>query len=70
MQNKGIRQQKDGIGMHFQDLKSRMNTYRENQAQRLTDLTLNSNKAIKELKAKQEARTSRQVKLSGSAFRA
>ncbi len=39
---------------HFQELKGQMNKLREQERERLTKLTLESNAAIKELKRKAE----------------
>lgn len=50
--NKVIKEQKDTIGAHYHELKGRMNRYRDNQAQCLTELTLKSNQCLKELEEK------------------
>merc|ERR1719353_1487595 len=44
--------EKDAIFGHFQDLKGRMNKFREREAQRLQELTINSQAAIKALDEK------------------
>eukprot|EP01137_Pigoraptor_chileana_P035014 Opistho-2@28421 len=48
--NRGLKDEKDAIATHFQELKSRMNSYRDSERGRLTRLTLASNKAMKALK--------------------
>ncbi|KAJ3177286.1 Dynein regulatory complex subunit 2 [Geranomyces variabilis] len=50
--NRALRQEKDAIQSHFQSLKRRMNTFRDRERRKLTELTIVSNKAIKDLKAK------------------
>lgn len=51
--NRVIKEQKETIGAHFHELKGRMNRYRDNQAQSLTELTLKSNEAVKKLDEQQ-----------------
>eukprot|EP01136_Pigoraptor_vietnamica_P024255 Opistho-1_new@77130 len=48
--NRALKDEKDAIATHFQDLKARMNTYRDSERGRLTRLTIASNAAIKALK--------------------
>ena len=52
--NKGLKEEKEAIGHHFQELKSRMNKFREGEAKRLTELTLICTKVTKELSRKKE----------------
>eukprot|EP01135_Chromosphaera_perkinsii_P006115 Nk52_evm2s403 gene=Nk52_evmTU2s403 len=52
--NKGLKEEKEAIGHHFQELKSRMNRFREGESKRLTELTLTCTKVIKELTRKKE----------------
>ena len=42
-----MRAEKDAIFGHFQELKGRMNKFREREAMRLQELTINSQSAIK-----------------------
>jgi len=50
--NRAMKAEKDAIFGHFQDLKGRMNKFREREAQRLQELTINSQAAIKALDEK------------------
>ncbi|KAJ2997075.1 Dynein regulatory complex subunit 2 [Globomyces sp. JEL0801] len=50
--NKALKEEKDAIQVQFQALKKRMNTFREQERQRLTDLTILSNGVIKTLRGK------------------
>ena len=52
--NKQLREERESMLAHFQDLKGQMNRLREIERERLTKLTLESNAAIKELKKKAE----------------
>jgi len=52
--NKQLREEREVMLAHFQELKGQMNRLRENERERLTKLTLESNAAIKELKRKCE----------------
>ena len=45
--NRAMRGEKDAIFGHFQELKGRMNKFREREAMRLQELTINSQSAIK-----------------------
>ena len=47
-------QEREMMLAHFQELKGQMNKLREQERERLTKLTLESNAAIKELKRKAE----------------
>lgn len=47
--NRALKQEKDAIYKHFQELKSRMQKFREREARRLQELTINSQAAIKAL---------------------
>jgi hypothetical protein len=49
-----MKAEKDSIFRHFQQLKHRMNKYREKEARRLLELTLNARKAIKSLGEKKK----------------
>lgn len=61
--NQALRQEKEGIAVHFQELKARMNLFREAEARRLTALTLQSNRTLKDLKGL-EAKAERILKLA------
>ncbi|KAJ3323390.1 Dynein regulatory complex subunit 2 [Boothiomyces sp. JEL0866] len=50
--NKALKEEKDAIQVQFQALKKRMNTFREEERHRLTELTLLSNSVIKALRVK------------------
>eukprot|EP00842_Homolaphlyctis_polyrhiza_P000154 jgi/Hompol1/1139/HPOL_001068-RA len=50
--NKTLREEKEAIQTQFQALKKRMNAFREQQRQRLTELTILSNNVLKVLKEK------------------
>ncbi|KAJ3261122.1 Dynein regulatory complex subunit 2 [Boothiomyces macroporosus] len=52
--NKALKEEKDAIQVQFQALKKRMNTFREEERHRLTELTLLSNSVIKALRVKVE----------------
>jgi len=61
--NRALREEKDAISRHFQELKSRMNKFRESEGRRLQELVINSQSALKSLKAKLE-KAERILKLS------
>merc|ERR1719446_480234 len=61
--NKAMKDEKDAIYKHFQELKGRMNKFRETEARRLQELTINSQSSIKALKTKLE-RAERILKLA------
>ncbi|XP_062517140.1 dynein regulatory complex subunit 2-like [Corticium candelabrum] len=61
--NKALRSEKEEILGHFQQLKGQMNRFREAERSRLTQLTIYSNEAIKELRRK-VAKAERILKLS------
>lgn len=48
--NKSLRDEKEALQVHFQDLKKKMNLYRENEHKKLTDLTVLSNQVVRRLK--------------------
>jgi len=52
--NRAMKAEKDAIFGHFQDLKGRMNKFREREAQRLQELTINSQAAIQTLTERRE----------------
>merc|ERR1740117_248818 len=52
--NRALKEEKDAISKHFQELKSRMNKFRDTEARRLHDLTMNSQTSIKALRVRQE----------------
>ena len=52
--NKAMKVEKDAIFGHFQELKGRMNKFREREAMRLQELTINSQAAIKLLTERKE----------------
>ncbi|KAJ3324163.1 Dynein regulatory complex subunit 2 [Blyttiomyces sp. JEL0837] len=52
--NKALKGEKEAIQIHFQALKKRMNAFRDQERRRLTELTLQSSKVIKDLDAKVE----------------
>lgn len=51
--NRLLREEKESIGRHFQELKNRMNKFRDNEAKFLSDLTSKSHKALATLEDKQ-----------------
>ena len=61
--NRSLREEKDAISRHFQELKSRMNKFRESEGRRLQELVINSQAAIKSLQGKLE-RAERILKLA------
>eukprot|EP00741_Cyanophora_paradoxa_P017163 tig00020960_g16575.t1 len=48
--NRALEQEKDQIAAHFQELKAKMNRFREAEARRLTELTTTARSTIKKLK--------------------
>ena len=52
--NRALKEEKDAISKHFQELKNRMNKFRDSEARRLHDLTINSQSSIKSLRTKLE----------------
>merc|ERR1711988_818254 len=52
--NKALREEKEAIARHFQELKGRMNRFREQEGRRLQQLTINSEKAIQGLEKRME----------------
>ncbi len=50
--NKALKEEKDAIAGHFQQLKGKMNKFRERQNSHLVELTSNCNHAIRELNSK------------------
>jgi len=52
--NKAMKAEKDAIFGHFQELKGRMNKFREREATRLQELTINSQGAIKVLNERKD----------------
>merc|ERR1711959_858449 len=50
--NKALREEKEKVVVHYQELKGRMTGVREGEERRLTELTLNSRKAITDLTEK------------------
>ncbi|KAJ3183720.1 Dynein regulatory complex subunit 2 [Gaertneriomyces sp. JEL0708] len=52
--NRALREEKDAIQAHFQSLKRKMNSFREQERRKLTELTIVSTKAIKDLRSKVE----------------
>ena len=50
---KALKSEKEAILTHFQELKGQMNRFREAERERLTQLTVHSDSAIKELKRKE-----------------
>lgn len=52
--NMALKEEKDAIQGQFQFLKKKMNTFREQERTRLTELTLLSNNVIKTLRVKVE----------------
>jgi len=52
--NAALKEERDGISKHFQELKGRMNKFREREALRLQELTINSQAAISALQARLE----------------
>lgn len=52
--NNALREEKEAIQNHFQELKRKMNAFREMEQKKLTELTITSNRVIKDLRAKVE----------------
>jgi len=52
--NKALREEKDAIAKHFQELKAKMNKFRESEAKSLSDLTIAARKAIKALEEQKQ----------------
>ena len=52
--NRALREEKDAISRHFQELKSRMNKFRESEGRRLQELVINAQSSLKALQAKLE----------------
>ena len=52
--NKSLKEEKEGIQVQFQELKKKMNTFREKEKQRLTELAMMSNNVLKSLRDKVE----------------
>ncbi|KAJ3331398.1 Dynein regulatory complex subunit 2 [Blyttiomyces sp. JEL0837] len=52
--NKALKGEKEAIQIHFQALKKRIGAFRDQERRRLTELTLQSSKVIKDLDAKVE----------------
>jgi hypothetical protein len=52
--NKALREEKDMIVAHFQELKQRVNRFRDDELKRLTALTTSSRSCIKDLECKQK----------------
>merc|ERR1719230_438358 len=52
--NRALKEEKDAISKHFQELKGRMNKFREREGRRLQELTINSQGAISALRTKLE----------------
>jgi hypothetical protein len=50
--NAALREEKDAIAKHFQQLKARMNAFRAGEARRLADLTINARAAIAKLESR------------------
>lgn len=50
--NRGLREEKEAIQTHFQAMKRRMNTFREEERKRLTELTVCTSNVLKKLDAK------------------
>lgn len=48
--NRALREEKDAIARHYQDLKGRMARFRDGEGKRLQSLTLNARAAVKDLK--------------------
>ena len=61
--NRALKEERDTISKHFQDLKGRMNKFREREAQRLQELTINSQAAITALEKRRE-KAERIIKLA------
>lgn len=61
--NRALKEERDAISKHFQELKGRMNKFRETEARRLQELTINSQAAIKALRTRLE-RSERILKLA------
>jgi len=52
--NRALKEEKEAISKHFQELKGRMNKFREREGRRLQELTINSQGAISALRSKLE----------------
>jgi len=52
--NRALKEEKEAIYKHFQELKQRMNKFREREGRRLQELTINSQAAISSLKGRLE----------------
>lgn len=52
IRNKALKEEKDAIAQHFQNLKSKMNKFREGQGKKLAEVTNIANETIKELNKK------------------
>ena len=52
--NRLVKDEREAVAVHFHNLKDEMNKFRDSERARLTQLTLQSNKAIKELQRKKE----------------
>ncbi|KND01614.1 uncharacterized protein SPPG_03412 [Spizellomyces punctatus DAOM BR117] len=52
--NRALREEKEAIQSHFQSLKRKMNSFREEERRKLTELTIVSNRVIKDLESKIE----------------
>ena len=50
--NRALKEEKDAISKHFQELKGRMNKFREREGRRLQELTINSQGSISTLREK------------------
>ncbi|KAI8803969.1 hypothetical protein BJ742DRAFT_742477 [Cladochytrium replicatum] len=61
--NRALREEKEAIQVHFQELKHRMNEFRDREHRKLTDLTVLSNRVLRDLKEKVE-RAERIIKLA------
>lgn len=61
--NMALKEERDTISKHFQELKGRMNKFREREAQRLQELTINSQAAIAALDSRRE-KAERIIKLA------
>lgn len=51
---RALRDEKEGLQTHFQDLKRKMNVYRDNDRKKLTEFTVLSNKVVRTLKDRVE----------------
>ncbi|KAJ3091619.1 Dynein regulatory complex subunit 2 [Quaeritorhiza haematococci] len=52
--NRALREEKEAIQVHFQELKRKMNTFRSHEHRHLTDLTIVTSKVLKSLQGKME----------------